>query len=497
MPTALKTQIVAAVTSRAIPAARAAARNAGERRAGAGADQPGRDRRRQARPRLHRRLPVDGLARLPDPEVERTDHVATSTLDAAGSCAPRRSSPARSARPARRSRSTSPASARRSPRRRPTTRPSSACSSTAATTRRTWCCAPTRRRSPSTRGCGTPARTRSRCSRRARAPNGGATRASPARLGGVLPIAPKFTVSTENARQHLRAASEHARGAEPVRRGPARDPRQRRPAGRAADAAPSTRSNSKPRPQALGSHNDQQSTWQALGPEGVKIGWGGHLGDMVASSNANTVFTSISVSGNAVFSAGETTFQYQVGNGGAAADRRHHRHALRLGDRGDDAALDHHRRQRAPVREGVQRRSSTARSTPRRRSRPPSPPSTVAAPTQYVQPSTGNQRRPTAWRSSCRPWPASSARASALGAKRQVFFVSIGGFDTHDGQNPNQADLLARISHALGYFDTALAERRRRRHAQQRHRSSPPPTSAARSRPTATAPTTAGAPTTS
>ena len=44
-----------------------------------------------------------------------------------------------------------------------------------------------------------------------------------------------------------------------------------------------------------------------------------------------------------------------------------------------------------------------------------------------------------------------------LGAKRQVFFVSMGGFDTHDGQNMNQADLLARLSHALGYFDGALA----------------------------------------
>src|SRR5204863_6839024 len=29
--------------------------------------------------------------------------------------------------------------------------------------------------------------------------NGGAQRASPARLGGVLPLTPKFTVSTENA----------------------------------------------------------------------------------------------------------------------------------------------------------------------------------------------------------------------------------------------------------------------------------------------------------
>jgi uncharacterized protein (DUF1501 family) len=42
------------------------------------------------------------------------------------------------------------------------------------------------------------------------------------------------------------------------------------------------------------------------------------------------------------------------------------------------------------------------------------------------------------------------------GASRQVFFVSLGGFDTHDNQNTNQTDLLARIDQALGYFDTAL-----------------------------------------
>jgi len=38
-----------------------------------------------------------------------------------------------------------------------------------------------------------------------------------------------------------------------------------------------------------------------------------------------------------------------------------------------------------------------------------------------------------------------------------VFFVSMGGFDTHDLQNRNQADLLARLAHALRYFDTSLA----------------------------------------
>jgi len=44
----------------------------------------------------------------------------------------------------------------------------------------------------------------------------------------------------------------------------------------------------------------------------------------------------------------------------------------------------------------------------------------------------------------------------ATGVRRQVFFVSLGGFDSHDFQNRNQADNLARVAHAMRYFDTAL-----------------------------------------
>ena len=43
-----------------------------------------------------------------------------------------------------------------------------------------------------------------------------------------------------------------------------------------------------------------------------------------------------------------------------------------------------------------------------------------------------------------------------VGAKRQVFFVSLGGFDTHDAQNNNHAQLMARLAHALRYFDDTL-----------------------------------------
>jgi uncharacterized protein (DUF1501 family) len=210
-----------------------------------------------------------------------------------------------------------------------------------------------------------------------------------------------------------------------------------------------------PRPKALGSHNDQQSTWQALGPEGVKIGWGGHLGDLVASSNANTVFTSISVSGNAVFSAGETVFQYQVGSGGATQIGG--LSGTLFGSSTASATLKSivtasNQHLFANEYGAIVKRSVDAQAA----FQVAYTASTVTAPTQYVQPSTNNLVNNSLAQQLQTVARIIGARGG-LGAKRQVFFVSMGGFDTHDGQNMNQADLLARLSHALGYFDGALA----------------------------------------
>ena len=45
------------------------------------------------------------------------------------------------------------------------------------------------------------------------------------------------------------------------------------------------------------------------------------------------------------------------------------------------------------------------------------------------------------------------AARSALGMARQVFFVGIPGWDTHDAQQSRHARLLAQLAHALSYFD--------------------------------------------
>ncbi|MDO9091776.1 MAG: DUF1501 domain-containing protein [Rubrivivax sp.] len=233
--------------------------------------------------------------------------------------------------------------------------------------------------------------------------------------------------------------------------------------------------NSHRKPASLFSHNDQQNTWQSLGPEGTTQGWGGRMGDMVAGMNSNVAFTSVSASGNAVWLSGQTVRQYQVGSNGAirmGADS-----AGRIyGSTDVAAALERvvSRSRGSHVFEAdlaaVSARSLNAELTLRTGLRaasdplfgtPPAGTSTYSANNdpklRYNNPLTGS--------------PASNQLAQQLqvvarmidagisgvtGVRRQVFFVSMGGFDTHDNQNRGHADLMARLSHAMQYFDTTL-----------------------------------------
>jgi uncharacterized protein (DUF1501 family) len=47
---------------------------------------------------------------------------------------------------------------------------------------------------------------------------------------------------------------------------------------------------------------------------------------------------------------------------------------------------------------------------------------------------------------------------SALGARRQVFFVGMGGFDTHSDQNTRHGQLMADLGAAINYFFSLLAD---------------------------------------
>jgi uncharacterized protein (DUF1501 family) len=63
-------------------------------------------------------------------------------------------------------------------------------------------------------------------------------------------------------------------------------------------------------PRALFSHNDQALTWQALGTEGTRYGWGGGFGDVLRSQNTEPLFTTVSASGFATFLAARQSSQF-------------------------------------------------------------------------------------------------------------------------------------------------------------------------------------------
>ncbi len=72
-----------------------------------------------------------------------------------------------------------------------------------------------------------------------------------------------------------------------------------------------------PLPPKLFSHNDQQSIWQSSSPEGSTKGWGGEMGDLALQSNGgSSLFTCMSVTSNSVFLTGDSAQSYQVGSDG-------------------------------------------------------------------------------------------------------------------------------------------------------------------------------------
>jgi len=275
----------------------------------------------------------------------------------------------------------------------------------------------------------------------------------PSAAGGVLPIAPLTAQAGREFALHPQL-------------GPLKDLFD---AGRAAIVAnvgpllaPTTRAQyraaSVPLPPKLFSHNDQQSTWQAGRPEGASSGWGGRMGDLVAAANGNPIFTCISASGNAVFVSGQSVQQYQVSSAGAVAIGRltgslfgssaagNPLQAIVSGSRSHLFEKEH----AAVVKRSIDAQAILASAML------PAGTGGVANPTQYTNPNTGtpaNNGLATQLQTVARMVGA----RGGLGARRQVFFVSLGGFDTHDNQRTAHADLMARLAHAISYFDSALA----------------------------------------
>jgi uncharacterized protein (DUF1501 family) len=203
-----------------------------------------------------------------------------------------------------------------------------------------------------------------------------------------------------------------------------------------------------PLPPKLFSHNDQQSVWQSSSPEGATSGWGGRIGDLFESGNGNATFTCVNVSSNAVYLSGRTAVQYQVSSAGPVAlngvkTPLFGSAACSTALRNLVTAPSAHLFENEYTR--VMSRSLTAGDALTT--------ALAGGPAITTVFPTGNGLA-----DQLKLVARMISTASEVGAKRQVFFVSLGGFDTHDGLATVHPGLLTNVANALSAFYTATTE---------------------------------------
>ncbi len=209
------------------------------------------------------------------------------------------------------------------------------------------------------------------------------------------------------------------------------------------------RGNTKIKPPNLFSHSDQTTQWLTANPDSPYFGWAGRMAEQHAVSNNNSPFANISLSGNSIFLAGNTVNQYQLGSNGdpvgiegmtnlfGTSTSNNPLESIITNAKGTGTASNVFEKDHAAV---VQR-SIAAQAV----LAGVMDSNAVNAPTIYNPLAT--QLRTVA---------SIIAGRSKLGVRRQVFFVTMGGFDTHNGQVGSHGDLMSRLSHAVKYFDDEL-----------------------------------------
>lgn len=212
------------------------------------------------------------------------------------------------------------------------------------------------------------------------------------------------------------------------------------------------RARSVPLPPRLFSHDDQQATWQAYPPDGPRHGWGGRMGDLLGAMNATQTFTCISVSGNAIWLSGVGTTPFRVAEDGSSTIG-----GLEGRLFGSDRAAEDLRHLLTKPHANLLEESHAA--VTRRALAAQAQLETAMLPVDTVDPvpvvpGTG-QANPLARQ--LQTVARIIGGRHAAGTRRQVFFVSMGGFDTHSSQPATHARLMAQLGQALAYFDGLMA----------------------------------------
>ncbi len=220
-------------------------------------------------------------------------------------------------------------------------------------------------------------------------------------------------------------------------------------------------------PPYLFSHNDQQVQWQTSVPDSNRrVGWGGRLADHLQALNAGSqISMNVSLAGNNFFQVGEEVFQYHVTPQGS------------IGLHGRDATWAPNPQFRTAMDDTLERsyghlfeqeyadimrrsiRNDTLLKT------------TLANIPRYDRApgSAGHQPGDLDLFPNCHTSTGTLTRVAAqlhmilrlvvsrdaLALRRQIFFASLGGWDTHDDQLNDHAALLGQLAHAMTDFYNA------------------------------------------
>ncbi|HEV2532769.1 DUF1501 domain-containing protein [Phenylobacterium sp.] len=225
-------------------------------------------------------------------------------------------------------------------------------------------------------------------------------------------------------------------------------------------------------PQRLFSHADQQSAWQSGQVDGSATGWGGLMADTFQASGSAVQFEAITTAGNTAFLSGLTTRSFRVNyTGNKSIAQTINLVGMKGRYNSSDIFLDEMRQNLQEGSLGFTQSSDMVKDYAAAVGRSiqasvvfdsalgaaGGPYALVPVPPPFTNPITGKvMDNPLA--DQLEAVVQTAVAHAALGIGRQVFFVQLGGFDTHDGENPRQGLLMAQLDHALTYFDTALTK---------------------------------------
>ncbi len=227
--------------------------------------------------------------------------------------------------------------------------------------------------------------------------------------------------------------------------------------------APATKTqvnnNSVPLPDSLFSHFDQTAAWQAIASNGGSaehVGWGGSVADVIESMNmnSNSMFTCISTAGIALFLSGQSSFQLNVTSAGpipifglaqppfGLPESANPLSSILSADESNLFAKEYG----VVVNRSIQAQATLSSAML------PAGPGGVPNPPQYLDPMT-NKLTDNPLATSLQTVARIISGSGSLGVSRQIFYVQLGSFDTHNNQAIQHAQLLTQLGAALEYFD--------------------------------------------